>query len=542
MIHITFENDLELNLSPDLPPKSLLQISLEHNIPHVHACGGNARCSTCRVLVLEGLSHLSPRNEQESLLAKRKGFPEEVRLACQSKVLGDVNVRRLVIDDSDLALAGTFSQEISGNEKSVAILFSDIRRFTSFSESHLPYDVIHILNRYFFQMGEKVLKYEGAIDKYIGDGLMAIFGLQDDDSLKANLAAIQCGLEMQEELRSVNHYLKKHFHTDFEIGIGINYGNAILGQLGHPLKMSFTAIGDSVNSASRIESTTKKAGSSLLVSQTVFDIAKNCIRKGRTFETKLKGKQGNHRLYEILGLADGVLPENMEFARFKIWDLIDLQETGTWLQLGAHAASIFSPENEWLGLDASIRFPSIANEERNKRLKPKLEKLVELWEKCFSGKKAEASSPSSLSDLIAYSACIAVEKAGGPKIPISFGRKDSQVENRRMILPNDTTNLEEILDYYSKLGFDLRETVALLGSHTLGWHKNGSFTETPYIFNNDYYKDLLKDGGKKMLDADRALLSSEDSRRIVLEYALNEQKFLNDFKAVFAKFLQGQKE
>src|SRR5262249_25011465 len=80
---------------------SLLDVSLRHGIPHTHVCGGRARCSTCRVIVLEHPEHLRPRTEAEDALAKRRGFDISVRLACQAKVAGDVTVRRLVIDDAD---------------------------------------------------------------------------------------------------------------------------------------------------------------------------------------------------------------------------------------------------------------------------------------------------------------------------------------------------------------------------------------------------------------------------------------------------------
>ena len=110
----------------------------------IHVCGGHARCSTCRVVVLEG--ELPPRNEKESTLATTLGLPSSVRLACQLDAGCDMKVRRVIRDELDRTL---MQKANTASEKHLAILFSDIRSFTSFSERHLPYDIVHILNRYF---------------------------------------------------------------------------------------------------------------------------------------------------------------------------------------------------------------------------------------------------------------------------------------------------------------------------------------------------------------------------------------------------------
>lgn len=117
MILINFENEKEISLPDGSPPRSLLEISLANGIPHTNACGGNARCSTCRVLVLENPSNLSPPEQKEKDLSQKKGFPKSVRLACQTKVLGDVRVRRIVLDDEDYNLTIPGSATISGEEK-----------------------------------------------------------------------------------------------------------------------------------------------------------------------------------------------------------------------------------------------------------------------------------------------------------------------------------------------------------------------------------------------------------------------------------------
>lgn len=282
---------------------TFLEISKKHNIPHIHECGGEGRCSTCRIIVLEDSKNISDRNELEEELARSKGFECDIRLACQTKPTGDVKIRRLVIDTEDIEIAIAEKSSTSGKYSRVAILFSDIRNFTRFSEETLPYDVIHLLNRYYKQMGQAVLDHNGYIDKYIGDGLMAIFGMDGKESpetvcLNALLAAEQ----MKQKLIEFNQYSKTHFNVEFKIGIGIHYGYAIVGEIGHTQKKQLTAIGDSVNFASRIESKTKKAETDLLASEEFYKIVSSRVQRGRIFKTKLKGKTGEYLLYEILNL------------------------------------------------------------------------------------------------------------------------------------------------------------------------------------------------------------------------------------------------
>jgi adenylate cyclase len=291
-----------VSVEEDDPSLTLLQISLKHGIPHVHACGGHARCSTCRVMIREGLANVLARNEAEQRLAALKGFEPDVRLACQTCVTGPVCIRRLVLDERDAEIAEAERSDTTGCERSLAVLFSDIRDFTPFAEANLPYDVVHILNRYFLMMGDAVLQNGGYIDKYIGDGMMAVFGLSGGAPRDVCLAAVRSGLGMLENLAELNRYLKVHFDTEFGTRIGIHFGDMVVGQMGHPRKMQFTAIGDSVNLASRIETAVKVTTASLLVSEALHAHVKDDVQTGVAVDAVLKGKHGTYRLYEVVGL------------------------------------------------------------------------------------------------------------------------------------------------------------------------------------------------------------------------------------------------
>lgn len=285
--------------------ETILQTSLRSGIPHTHVCGGNARCSTCRVIILDGLENCCERNSREQELANRLHFTPQIRLACQTLVTGNVTLRRLVLDEADIELTSQLMPDktpiTAGQEKKIAILFADIRRFTAFSESLPPYDVIYVLNRYFDQMGKVINRNGGYIDNYMGDGLMALFGVEHPQD--ATLRAVTAGLEMLEAVEQLKAYLENIYAMNFRIGIGVHYGEVVLGSIGAKDARRMTAIGDSVNLASRIEQANKEYGTQLLVSEHAYDEIRQRIRVGREFaNTAIEGKSGRYKLYEIVGL------------------------------------------------------------------------------------------------------------------------------------------------------------------------------------------------------------------------------------------------
>jgi adenylate cyclase len=298
----TVEFDRERSVEVEDTGLTVLEIARAAGIPHASACGGGGRCSTCRVLVLEHPENLTPPNEVEQRLARAKGFDATIRAACQVRVTGPVKLRRLVLDEDDVKLASRGTEQTIGRDRQLAVLFSDIRDFTSFTERALPYDVVHILSRYFLHMGEPVLRHGGYIDKYMGDGIMALFGLERRTAAEACRDAVGAGLDMLGALAEFNAYLRRHFDTEFRMGVGIHFGPVIVGEMGHPHKAPFTAIGDAVNLASRVESATKQLGAPLLVTAAVRQLLGEQAAYGRQARVNLKGKSGEHDLFEVTGL------------------------------------------------------------------------------------------------------------------------------------------------------------------------------------------------------------------------------------------------
>jgi len=282
------------------PAETVLQVSLRSGIPHPHACGGNARCSTCRVLVLEGIDHCIPRNDKEQNLADRLHFTPEIRLACQTMISNDVKLRRLVLDDEDLQL--TDPSSTIGEERKLAVLFADIRGFTPFAEALPAYDVIHVLNRYFHEMGQVINRNGGQIDNYMGDGLMALFGMED--TAGAAFQAVRAGLEMHAAMERLKPYLRTIYAKSFHIGVGVHYGDVVVGAIGAQSLKRVTAVGDAVNLASRIEAANNQAGTGLLISEETYHEVKGRVRLGNNICLTLPGKTGEYALYEVVGLSD----------------------------------------------------------------------------------------------------------------------------------------------------------------------------------------------------------------------------------------------
>jgi class 3 adenylate cyclase/hemoglobin-like flavoprotein len=305
MPRVTYSHDVTVEAHEG---QTLLDVSIRNRIPHHHQCGAQARCTTCRVQILEGISHVSPRNPIEQRVVNQRGWDEFTRLACQTKVHGAVVIRRLLDNSQDIIvldldeLHGVAAGEGKGLE--LAILFSDIRNFTTHSEKNLPYDVVHMLNRHFVAAAEPVLNNNGFIDKYIGDGILAAFGTRDESPANTCRNAVRAALGMQDAAQRLSPVFEQEFNLPLRIGIGIHFGTVILGRIGHPGKRQITVIGDTVNMASRIESMTKELGVPLLVSDSVVAHLPGALRLGPPTEALLKGRAGSTLLYPCEGFSE----------------------------------------------------------------------------------------------------------------------------------------------------------------------------------------------------------------------------------------------
>jgi len=247
---------------------SVLEASRMAGIPHASVCGGRGRCSTCRIKVDGPQDALLPPAPEEVKVLRRVGAAPDVRLACQLRPQGDLRVTPLLPASAQASAGFRRPGYLHGAEREIAILFADLRSFTQLSEKKLPYDLVFLLNRYFAETGHAVEAAGGRIDKFIGDGVMALFGL--DTGVEAGCReALAAARQMSERMEALNRALVHDISEPLRIGIGIHTGPAIVGEMGYGSAVSVTAVGDSVNTASRIEGLTKTYACELVISDAV---------------------------------------------------------------------------------------------------------------------------------------------------------------------------------------------------------------------------------------------------------------------------------
>ncbi|MBF0255326.1 MAG: PilZ domain-containing protein [Gammaproteobacteria bacterium] len=184
--------------------------------------------------------------------------------------------------------------------KKVTLLLSDLRGFTGIFDRIDSEEVVEMLNRYFAQMNEIIAQYEGSIDKYMGDAILAVFGLADsreDDALRA----AACAVEMQLAMEDVNRTNQELGLPQLHMGIGINTGQVTAGVLGSHLHNEFTVIGDEVNMVSRIEAQTLRG--QILLSEKAYAEVQDQVEVADPIEIRVKGNEQVMRLYELLAIS-----------------------------------------------------------------------------------------------------------------------------------------------------------------------------------------------------------------------------------------------
>jgi adenylate cyclase len=214
---------------------------------------------------------------------------EEVARVNFSRYLSPQIVEKIVHHDVEVNLGG--------DRKVVTILFSDIRNFTTITESRPPDQLVHILNEYFTEMAQVVFEHQGSLDKYIGDAIVAVFGsLIPLENPAKN--AVSAAVAMMKRLPELNRRWEARYGFYMNIGIGVSTGEVFLGNIGSPERMEFTVIGDAVNVASRF-SGLAKAGQVLVTKETLSHLGADFPVRGHP-PAEVKGKSGKLEVYEVL--------------------------------------------------------------------------------------------------------------------------------------------------------------------------------------------------------------------------------------------------
>ena len=261
--------------------KAIIDLEISHNLPQ----RGNVDWR----LNLSPLKDAGGQTQGTAIVLD--DLTERKKLEAQRRLLERM-VSPVVLDQLDLN-----SFQIGGKKVEVTILFADIRGFTSYSEEQSPENLVAVLNRYLAAAAEAVLEHEGTVDKFLGDAIMAWYNAplpQPDHTLRA----IKTAISIREAIKKLHKELPKEAHLDF--GVGVHYGEAVLGWIGTEKRLEYTAIGDSVNATKRIQENAAK--NQILISREAYERVKELVDARPYAPLTVKGKTQPIDVYEVMGL------------------------------------------------------------------------------------------------------------------------------------------------------------------------------------------------------------------------------------------------
>lgn len=192
---------------------------------------------------------------------------------------------------------------LGGKRQTITILFSDVRGFTGLSERLSPEVMVEILNQHFTASSEIILNSGGTLDKFIGDAIMAFWGAPAPREDHA-LAAVKAAIAMQTAAKELDKIVQARWGEQLRIGIGINTGDAVVGHIGSPRRMGYTAVGDPTNLASRCEGLTKDYQAEILITQTTYDLVKDQVKVDPLGEVPVKGRRETTAIYRVIRLKE----------------------------------------------------------------------------------------------------------------------------------------------------------------------------------------------------------------------------------------------
>lgn len=218
--------------------------------------------------------------------------------------------------------------KLGGDKKDLSVLFSDIRGFTTISEKLTPEELVALLNEYLTVMTNQVFQHDGLLDKYMGDAIMAVFGAPLDQPDHARRACLTA-LAMMEELHKLQEKWREEGRPAFDIGVGVNSGDMVVGNMGSEMRFDYTVMGDMVNLGSRLEGINKEYGTNIIISEFTYAHVQDAMCCRELDGVRVKGKNKPVKIYELMGrkedegkfknLIDG-FAKGLKLYREKKWD------------------------------------------------------------------------------------------------------------------------------------------------------------------------------------------------------------------------------
>jgi adenylate cyclase len=269
---------------------SVLEASLRYQVPHASVCGGRARCSTCRIRIIGDCSKLPPPSNREAFVLNRVGTADPaVRLACQLRPESDLSFFQIFTPQS--AQAHRTGPSHIGEERYLVSMFVDMRGSTRLAENRLPFDTVFVVNRFLGAVSQAVIECGGQPNQFLGDGQLALFGLSTTRRTACH-QALKAAAKISANVEELNQFLKHDLREPIRFGIGIHGGEVIVGDIGYRDHIVFTALGDAVNVAARLQDMTKGLGCEAVVSDEV------CVTAGLASEAlprrdvEIRGRSG----------------------------------------------------------------------------------------------------------------------------------------------------------------------------------------------------------------------------------------------------------
>ncbi|MCC8941431.1 adenylate/guanylate cyclase domain-containing protein [Bradyrhizobium sp. Arg68] len=270
MIALSYGNGRTLRVPKGL---SVLEASLRYNVPHASVCGGRARCSTCRIRIIGDHAALPEPSPREAFVLHRVGSDDpSIRLACQLRPNADLTFFQLFLPHTMSANASADHPARVGQERYLVSMFVDMRGSTQLAEKRLPFDTVFIVNRFLGAVSQAVLEAGGRPNQFIGDGMLALFGLTTGRE-EACRQALRAAALIAANIDELNQFLSHDLHQPIRFGIGIHGGEVIVGDIGYRDHMVFTALGDAVNVAARLQDMTKSLACEAVISDEVRALA-----------------------------------------------------------------------------------------------------------------------------------------------------------------------------------------------------------------------------------------------------------------------------
>jgi adenylate cyclase len=266
MISLSYGNGRTVRVPKGL---SVLEASLRYNVPHASVCGGRARCSTCRIRVIGDCTSLPEPSKREAFVLNRVGTTDpSIRLACQLRPTADLSFFQLFMPHAMSANAHASHPHRIGQERYLVSMFVDMRGSTKLAEHRLPFDTVFIVNRFLGAVSQAVIECGGQPNQFVGDGQLALFGLQTSPQIACR-QALRAAARIAANVDELNQFLAHDLREPIRFGIGIHGGEVIIGDIGYRDHMVFTALGDAVNVAARLQDMTKNLACEAIVSEEV---------------------------------------------------------------------------------------------------------------------------------------------------------------------------------------------------------------------------------------------------------------------------------